>query len=919
MKIEHIRVDGFGRLTSFDTGPESLGRLVVVLGPNEAGKSTLFSFLTTALYGFSPASRELSPYVPWGADEAGGEVRLKLRDGSRPVVARRLRSTPSGTLVVGDTTQELRNRPVRWVEHVPRTVFRQVFAITLAELAGLDEDTWGSIQDRVLGSMGASDLRSARQVADELEKEAGEIWRPNRRGNQRLRDLQAEIRALRSRRHEAVERDRQIRALVEERENVHLRLQDARDDRLQDKVAVERMQELIPLKRQLDRIDELRQGGGSRDELRDLPADLVAHREERVARHDRLSRSLDDLDADLVEPESAVEALDEPTRRLLAHHGAISAFLARAETAAIDRERASALATELAEVDAQMSSALRHLVGEAAADPRTELLEAIDEISLDLLSDRIERLQAARGSAAFRRAPEGASADPDASALPSSSGVPFAAILSSIGLGAALLAWGLVDGPTLALAMGAALLAVGLTLTLIRRSDRTGDAKGDAPVQGVEIEAEIQEMLAGVPVQSEFHSPPGPALTSQLRRIQELIRARGVTERRRAGHVDRVDRLPAEAAALATELGDALDIARTDGADDPTRDPIRLAADLRRAVADAEAVRDEARGAEKELARLRRSRLATASELADAVQQLAALDARILALAPGAPPHEHDEGEVARNVERAVRTIQSRLEAHARADRLEEELERTHTDLAHRRSQIRQAEEDGVQWTVDGEELARRKRRIEDLDEVIEELAARAEALERDALHLREQETVDAVDSEVESLREEESTLRRERDRKWLLARLIREADRRFREDHQPDLLRRASEYIEHLTGGRYDKLVVDEEGGGDLFHLMGPQLPAPVPLSRPISTGTLEQAYLALRLAIVDHLDQSEERLPLFMDEAFVNWDDERRQRGLAVLTEVSRSRQVFAFTCHPTMADELARRGACVLRLER
>ena len=63
MRIERIRVDGFGRLADFDTGVEPLGQLVVVLGPNEAGKSTLFSFLTTALYGFSPASRDTNPHV----------------------------------------------------------------------------------------------------------------------------------------------------------------------------------------------------------------------------------------------------------------------------------------------------------------------------------------------------------------------------------------------------------------------------------------------------------------------------------------------------------------------------------------------------------------------------------------------------------------------------------------------------------------------------------------------------------------------------------------------------------------------------------------------------------------------------------------------------------------------------------------
>ncbi len=129
--------------------------------------------------------------------------------------------------------------------------------------------------------------------------------------------------------------------------------------------------------------------------------------------------------------------------------------------------------------------------------------------------------------------------------------------------------------------------------------------------------------------------------------------------------------------------------------------------------------------------------------------------------------------------------------------------------------------------------------------------------------------------------------------------------------------MRRASAYLDHLTGGRYDRMLVDETRAGDLFRLVGPGLPAPVALAPPISTGTLEQAYLSLRLAIVDHLDQGGERLPLFIDEVFVNWDEDRRRRGLKVLAGISASRQVFVFTCHPAVAEELERRGGKVLGL--
>jgi uncharacterized protein YhaN len=56
-----------------------------------------------------------------------------------------------------------------------------------------------------------------------------------------------------------------------------------------------------------------------------------------------------------------------------------------------------------------------------------------------------------------------------------------------------------------------------------------------------------------------------------------------------------------------------------------------------------------------------------------------------------------------------------------------------------------------------------------------------------------------------------------------------------------------------------------------------------------------------------------------LFIDEVFVNWDPERRARGLEVLAGLSAARQLFVFTCHPDVAEDLGSRGGRVLRLER
>ena len=197
-------------------------------------------------------------------------------------------------------------------------------------------------------------------------------------------------------------------------------------------------------------------------------------------------------------------------------------------------------------------------------------------------------------------------------------------------------------------------------------------------------------------------------------------------------------------------------------------------------------------------------------------------------------------------------------------------------------------------------------------------MTRRTEALSHEVERLREAETADAVEGESLLLEEELAELRRERDRRWLLARVLREADRRFREEHQPDIVKHAGVHLSAITGGRYRRILVGD-GAEGAFQVQGGGYTNPVRVAQPISTGTREQIYLALRLAIVDHLDQGGERLPLFMDEAFVNWDPDRLGRGIEVLRGISANRQVFVFSCHPDVVERLSGQGARVLRLDR
>ena len=869
MRIDRIQVGAFGRLHDLDTGPTSLEKLVVVLGPNEAGKSTLFTFLATALYGFQPAARERNPHVPWGTTEASGKVGIRLDGGGCTEVERTLRSQPVGRLTAEGQTTDLRNQAVPWVGHVPRTVFRQVFAITLSELAGLDGETWARIQDKVIGSMGAADLNSARAVADALEREAGEIWRPNRRGNQHLRALQVTIRELRSRRGAAHERDIQVRQLVEEREGVRVQLQEVREFRQLDRAEVERTQSLLPVRRQLERIAILREEGGAPRAVAGLPQDPPKRFAELKADQRSIEKGLEAAEREIGEREITITQAASIAGSLLEKRDEIVRLVSRAAGCAPDRVRAVALEGEIDDVEARLDVAASGLLTGSWRDVPVGVLTGL---SVELLRERIAQV---RDVEVHRTTPDSS---------------PHAVVWAALATGVVLLGWGLSTGQLLATALGGAAIAVAATRWLTR-----AQKPGAAPVRGgsragapaSDATGDVTTLLDHLPVREEHLSRPDEALVTGLEHLRELSRTRGELTRA----------LEAARARVLAVDGDARDLALDLGRDD-SADAEIIARDLDRDLREGERLQDAAVHAERDVRRLRLERDSLADEVRQLETELETLIERAQALAPG-------------DIERGLEEALARITAHHRAEQLEEELQRGHPDLDGIRRQIAELDKSEHAWSVDEEALAGARARIEARDAQIEELLTRGEALEGEAVRLRDLETVDAVDSEITSLREEESRLVRSRDRKWVLARVLREADRRFREEHQPDLIRRAGSYLAHLTGGRYERLIIDETDGDHLFHLVGPTLPAPIPLAPPVSTGTLEQAYLSLRLAIVDHLDQGGEKLPLFVDEIFVNWDGERRARGLEVLTGIASTRQVFVFTCHPDIAAELEQRG--------
>lgn len=148
-----MRVRGFKRLRALELDLDH-DRLLVV-GPNEAGKSTLLEALVTGLYGLAAARRgsghsaALKQVTPWTGEPAGLGLTYDLDDGRRIEVDWDL--SGERTQVVDhaggeDISATFATGTHGWLDigdsllHLPATVFRQVTCVGEGELARVTDD-----------------------------------------------------------------------------------------------------------------------------------------------------------------------------------------------------------------------------------------------------------------------------------------------------------------------------------------------------------------------------------------------------------------------------------------------------------------------------------------------------------------------------------------------------------------------------------------------------------------------------------------------------------------------------------------------------------------------------------------------------------------------------------------------------------
>ncbi|MCE5190784.1 MAG: AAA family ATPase [Actinomycetia bacterium] len=879
MRLRRIEAASFGALSKRALGDLGDG-LTVVLGPNEAGKSSFTALARYVLYGF-PTAREKEPqFTPASGGRAG---RLVFEEADGRWVIERTEGSHGGPLTV--RTIAGAPRPGLHAEvtaGVSALAYKIVFGFGLDELSAIEAQR-GSGDDIIakLYAASAGLHTSPQDVRARLEKEAEEYFAP--RG-----------------------RSKRVNGLLDELHDIQVQIREVRDE---GAAFAEDRERLSALETRLAAAQEAR--AGKRAALAVL-AGSVSGYEERIATVEERERELTDLRRQLRAAEEAF-ARAVPDERVLAAApgidvlaGDASAFgqnLADLRAAQAERSQAErVLATALAETGLPAKRAL-------ALDAAPDLFAAIEEARDDLRrleADRDVRAREAQRLGAVAAKAEAAvtpAFEPLGIAPGPEAGRALDALASE--LDAAESRAGGATSPRIEvpaivmLVAGVASLVAGLLL---------GDSTA-AFIGGVLALAGALFVVRGylrgraLPHVQTAGSANG-ADTFRRRRALDAARsawraaedARNAADAAASDATLSADTLMTRQALFAKRMTDAgLPAATTPAA---AAQMITLVREARRASDDLQAKRDAVAALQSRVeafsarvAALAEGVLGTSGEIEpDAVAGLVGRLKDALAAARDMDARRLQQADAVRDLTERIKAADERVsrgKAEARAILVERGLEDGGSLLA-LREHLALAEAESREADAAYDQIADERSQLQG---ALDRLAGedRGAQLRLSEASVRER-LGDAVDRYLVTA---------------TAARIVGRAQERYERERQPEVVKRAEEIFRTITGERYVGLSVPL--GSNRLEVFDKHAAAKA--STQLSRGTAEALYLALRLGLISQLDDVGPGLPVLMDDVLVNLDPERRRGAAAAVADLARERQIVLFTCHPDTAELLAK----------
>ena len=197
----------------------------------------------------------------------------------------------------------------------------------------------------------------------------------------------------------------------------------------------------------------------------------------------------------------------------------------------------------------------------------------------------------------------------------------------------------------------------------------------------------------------------------------------------------------------------------------------------------------------------------------------------------------------------------------------------------------------GISEKLTEKRLADVKNLVSEIDKSINELTLENHKLDIENEAISEHMgRLNDIEEQLSELYEKEENLRKLEFSIKLASEMLDESYEELKSDIVPHIEEGIKSNIALTTNGNYLNTIYNDRLGLLVENPVGETITVDK-----LSMGTIDQMYLGFRLAIAEKISNA----PIFLDEVFAYYDDERLENVLNVLAQMSKKTQIFIMTC--------------------
>jgi len=840
--IKKLNVKSFGAIKDKEL---SFGKnLNIIYGDNESGKSTIHDALRSLLFGFSPAKLENHSYKPW--DESKIFLEGEISTGKNISVSRKLSDKPEGNVMCDGDIKAIANKALEDVNYVSKDVFKQVYAVTLDDMNSLSNRSMELVFDGLVENYGLDFLNAPSEVIKEIQSKENDIYRENRRGKYRVKDIDDEIRACSAEIRDSEKSvDEYFKSKLELEEIKKVKKEKTSElSEINSKNAM--IIDLMDIVKQKKFLEELRSEINFRkhsfSSLLDHVKSIKQLRIESKSKDENLKMIKSDIEREILK----TDVLDEDEKEILRkrpNHISAKSYITKLRRIISDRDYKKGIQYENVSSRKLLE---RELFSKELSKLEIKTLEKLDVISLKrYIEDEYK----------------------------TSDGNYKSSILKTLAV-PALMTVLIIASLYFAYTQIAYLLSVALSALLMKIYK---DYKSDKRKISV-FDAKIDLLLGELPVPRVFIE------NIDISYFEKVFRLRDIQTQilKIESEIEFLDEEKDQAwGNIVMKLEDKRLLSEEVNI-------ITLDTVLDEFIINVENIKL------KELSK--KSSEDRMKEISDRYSELLEEKEKQTKALRGKFDYAYDtfgiDNDILENLIIDELIVDKACEVEAALNDM--------IDIASKTEEIKSLESSGALFSESY--LSSLKLKSSELIEELNSIENNVGTLNEKVKNLYSTDKRDDLFANLKGLKTEREEIMIKRALLTTTRETISRFDKDFRDENQPDILKNTSEYFAIITDNKYEKVYMQSETNELILRSEFGEKSIDSGFSR----GTKEQLYFCFRLAIIKHLsDDKKHNLPIILDDIFVNWDFDRIKNLKKLILEISKERQIIMFTCHKSQLE--------------